>query len=63
MYVQLRRGSLFFSLFSAQGSQAFGDLAKLVDKLVEYGEPPMGGSIKELLRSTKQYLKGDYKVN
>ena len=25
--------------FSALGSQAFGDLAKLVDKLVEYGEP------------------------
>ena len=50
--------------FSAQGSQAFGDLAKLVDRLVEYGEPhEWGGSIKELLRPTKQYLKGDYKVN
>ena len=50
--------------FSAQGSKAFGDLAKLVNKLVEYGEPhEWAGSIKELLRSTKQYLKGDYKVN
>lgn len=50
--------------FSALGSQAFDDLAKLVDKLVEYGEPhEWGGSIKELLRSSKQYLKGDYKVN
>ena len=49
--------------FSAQGSQAFDDLAKLVDKLVEYGEPhEWGGSIKKPLPSSKEYLRGDYKV-
>ena len=49
--------------FSAQGSQAFDDLTKLVDKLVEYGEPhEWGGSIKKPLPSSKEYLRGDYKV-
>ena len=49
--------------FSAQGSQAFGDLAKLTDNLVDCGRPPeWARDVKQHLRSSKQYLKGDYKV-
>ena len=49
--------------FSAQGSQAFDDLAKLTDNLVDCGKPPeWARDDKQHLRSSKQYLKGDYKV-
>ena len=49
--------------FSAQGSQAFDDLAKLTDNLVDCGKPPeWARDVKQHLRSSKQYLKGDYKV-
>ena len=49
--------------FSAQGSQAFDDLAKLTDSLVDCGKPPKWArDVKQHLRSSKQYLKGDYKV-
>ena len=49
--------------FSAQGSQAFDDLATLTDNLVDCGKPPeRARDVKQHLRSSKQYLKGDYKV-
>ena len=49
--------------FSAQESQAFDDLAKLTDNLVDCGKPPeWARDVKQHLRSSKQYLKGDYKV-
>ena len=49
--------------FSARGSQAFDNLAKLADRLVEYGEPhEWGGRIKKPLPSSEEYLRGDYKV-
>ena len=49
--------------FSAQGSQAFDDLAKLTDNLVDCGKlPEWARDVKQHLRSSKQYLKGDYKV-
>ena len=49
--------------FSAQGYQAFDDLAKLTDNLVDCGKPPeWARDVKQHLRSSKQYLKGDYKV-
>jgi len=49
--------------FSAEGSQAFDDLAKLADKLADCGKPQeWARDIKQQLRSSKQYLKGDFKV-
>ena len=49
--------------FSAQGSQAFDDVAKLADKLVDCGKPQeWTRDIKQQLRSSKQYLQGDFKV-
>ena len=49
--------------FSAQGAEAFEDLEKLVDKLVDCGKPQQWArEIKQLLRLSKQYLKADYKV-
>ena len=49
--------------FSAQGSEAFDHLEKLVDKLVECGKTQQWArEIKQQLRLSKQYLKGDYKV-
>ena len=49
--------------FSAQGCQAFDDLAILTDNLVDCGKPPeWARDVKQHLRSSKQYLKGDYKV-
>ena len=49
--------------FSAQGSQAFDDLAKLTDNLVDCGKPPeWARDVKQHPRSSKQYLKGDYKA-
>ena len=49
--------------FSAQGVEAFNDLEKLVDKLVDCGKTQQWArEIKQQLRLSKQYLKGDYKV-
>ena len=49
--------------FSAQGAEAFDELDKLVDKLVDCGKTQVWArEIKQHLRSSKQYLKGDYKV-
>ena len=49
--------------FSAQGVEAFDDLEKLVDKLVDCGKTQQWTrEIKQQLRMSKQYLKGDYKV-
>lgn len=49
--------------FSAQGAEAFEDLEKLVDKLVDCGKPQQWArEIKQQLRLSKQYLKADYKV-
>ena len=49
--------------FSAQGSEAFDHLEKLVDKLVECGQTQQWAmEIRQQLRLSKQYLKGDYKV-
>ena len=49
--------------FSAQGVEAFDALEKLVDKLVDCGKTQQWArEIKQQLRLSKQYLKGDYKV-
>ena len=49
--------------FSAQGAEAFDHLEKLVDKLVECGKAQQWArEIKQQLRLSKQYLKGNYKV-
>ena len=49
--------------FSAQGAEAFDHLEKLVDKLVDCGKTQQWArEIKQQLRLSKQYLKGDYKV-
>ena len=49
--------------FTAQGSHAFGDLAKLTENLVDCGRPPeWARDVKQHLRSSKQHLKGDYMV-
>ena len=49
--------------FSAQGAEAFDHLQKLVDKFVECGKTRRWArEIKQQLRLSKQYLKGDYKV-
>jgi hypothetical protein len=49
--------------FSAQGSDAFDELDSLVDKLTDCGKTQIWGrNIKRQLRSSQQYLKGDYKV-
>ena len=49
--------------FSAQGAEAFDELDKLVDKLADCGRMQVWArEIKQQLRSSKQYLKGDYKV-
>ena len=48
---------------SAQGVEAFHALEKLVDKLVDCGKTQQWArEIKQQLRLSKQYLKGDYKV-
>ena len=47
----------------SQGSEAFDDLDKLVDKLVDCGKTEVWArEMKQQLRSSKQYLKSDYKV-
>ena len=49
--------------FSASGVEAFDALEKLVDKLVDCGKTQQWArEIKQQLRLSKQYLKGDYKV-
>ena len=49
--------------FSASGVEAFVALEKLVDKLVDCGKTQQWArEIKQQLRLSKQYLKGDYKV-
>ena len=49
--------------FSASGVEAFDALEKLVDKLVDCGKTQQWArEIKQQLRFSKQYLKGDYKV-
>jgi len=49
--------------FSAQGSDAFGALDNLVNKLADCGKSQTWArDIKQHLRSSQQYLKGDYKV-
>ena len=49
--------------FSAQGAEAFDHLEKLVDQLVDCGKTQQWArEIKQQLRLSKQYLKGDYKV-
>ena len=49
--------------FSAQGAEAFDHLEELVDKLVECGKiQEWTREIKQQLRLSKQYLKGNYKV-
>lgn len=49
--------------FSAQGSDAFDELDSLVDRLIDFGKTQAWGrDIKQQLRSSQQYLKGDYKV-
>ena len=58
-------GSLFKDLitFSSQGAEAFDDLDKVVDKLVDCGKIEVWArEMKQQLRSSKQYLKSDYKV-
>ena len=42
--------------FSAQGSQAFEDLAKFTDNPVDYGKPP------EWARDVKQHLRSSNKA-
>lgn len=49
--------------FSAQGTEAFDDLDKLVDKVVDCGKTEVWArEMRQQLRSSKQYLKSDYKV-
>ena len=49
--------------FSAQGTEAFDYLDKLVDKLVDCGKTEVWArEMKQKLRSSKQYLKSEYKV-
>lgn len=49
--------------FSSQGAEAFDDLDKVVDKLVDCGKTEVWArEMKQQLRSSKQYLKSDYKV-
>jgi hypothetical protein len=49
--------------FTAQGSEGFDELDKLVDKLVDCGKTQIWArEIKQRLRSSKHYLKSDYKV-
>lgn len=50
--------------FSASGAEAFDELKKVVDKLVdEYGKSlTWGKEVNDKLKHAKRYLKGDYKV-
>ena len=49
--------------FSASGVEAVDALKKLADKLVDCGKTQQWArEIKQQLRSSKQYLKGDCKV-
>ena len=49
--------------FSASGMEAVDALEKLVDKFVDCGKTQQWArEIKQQLRFSKQYLKGDYKV-
>ena len=49
--------------FSAQGTDAFDYLDKLVDKLVDCCKTEVWArEMKQKLRSSKQYLKSEYKV-
>ena len=49
--------------FSAQGTEAFDYLDKLVDKLVDCGKTEVWArEMKQKLRSSKQYLKSEDKV-
>ena len=49
--------------FSASGVEAFDVLEKLLDKLIDCGKTQQWArEIKQQLRLSKQYLKGDYKV-
>ncbi|KAK3739225.1 hypothetical protein QZH41_004334 [Actinostola sp. cb2023] len=61
-----RRHRLLHGLdnFSAQGSDAFGALDNLVNKLADCGKSQTWArDIKQHLRSSQQYLKGDYKLH
>ena len=50
--------------FSALGVEAFDALEQLVDQLVDCGKTRQWArEIKQQLRLSKQYLKGDYKVS
>ena len=49
--------------FSASGVEAFDALEKLVDKIADCGKTQQWArEIKQQLRLSKQYLKGDNKV-
>ena len=49
--------------FSAQGTEAFDYLDKVVDKLVDCGKTEVWArEMKQKLRSWKQYRKSEYKV-
>ncbi|CAH3178691.1 unnamed protein product [Porites lobata] len=65
MYVQLRRGSLFrvLTTFQHRAPKHSVTWQSLSTSSLSMASLQWGGSIKELLRSTKQYLKGDYKVH
>ena len=59
----VRKSLQGFDNFSASGVEAVDTLKKLADKLVDCGKTQQWArEIKQQLRSSKQYLKGDYKV-
>ena len=50
--------------FSAQGSKAFVNLCETVDRIPEQAKSQAWAKEKkQMLRSTKQYLRADYKVS
>ena len=49
--------------FSAQGSKAIEDLSEIVDKIADQEKSQAWAKeMKQTLRSTKQYLRSDFKV-
>lgn len=50
--------------FSAQGSSAFEDLCETVDRITDQAKSQaLAKETKQILQSSKQYLKADYKVS
>ena len=61
--VSVRKSLQGLDNFFAQGTEAFDYLDKLVDKLVDCGKTEVWArEMKQRQRSSKQYLKSEYKV-